>query len=1659
MVAETYKDQMCTMCHVCGSELSKVSNGNKNHQNEIILKLNVGAHCKFCDKMKERDSIKRDVMSPYETPTISPTTSMSSYDSSVSSCSEFSVDLNPTDRINQEEANMPRGRDDSFYRAEEHKDSISEATSSGVGGSNMAMENNFKEFNRGHEHNSINIEIRHANHLQEVNNTGVENESRIVNGVTGNGNSSGFLDEIESKIWDPPEAKDPEDDMQGSMAYNDDDDEECGDGTRWGSSSSLSNFRDEGSGSYRFKEEKQKALDEVINGKFKALITQLLRSFGVAPSVEGGESWADIITSLSWEAASFLKPDAVDGKGIGPDGCVKIKCIATGTRDQSQVIRGLVFKKHAAHKHMPTSYKNPKLLLIRGMLGQSLSVLSSFNAMQQEDYLKPIVEMIEMCHPNVILVEKSVSRDIQESILAKGMTLVFDMKLHRLERIARCTGSSIVSTDTLAIQKLKQCESFRIEKFVEEHAGFVEGGKKPSKTLMFLEGCPTRLGCTILLKGSHSDELKKIKSIVQCSVGVAYHLILETAFLVDQRAMFSTIPFAGTADSSQNDRSSPTSVSNGIHDPSVREATPDHSACAIDVPISNGFHDGDSCHVMSELGASSPFSYEPYNPVVFSGFSSLSASLKKVIGGKFPLASSYFGFTRKEPDGHNESPASLSVSSDAVAIKDCIDDAKSPDEGEPQALLASSEVLPESVEDAHENDSIENKSAMTTVIDTQSILVLMSRRNAFRGVVCEQSHFSRITFYKNFDVPLGKFLRDKILNQGSLCTTCGGLPEAHFYYYAHHNEQLTIQVKRLPKEKELPGEGEGKLWMWSRCGKCKPFNGSTRSTKRVLISTAARCLSFGKFLELSFSHHSLFARLASCGHSLQRDFLYFFGLGPVVAMFRYSPVTTYTISMPPQKLEFNSSIRSDWFAKEIEKVSKKRMLLFAEVECNLKKIGPQFAGSVLHLMDSPKVFSDIEEMFKQESHDFELSIRNAVKNENPDQNAYNLLVLNRLLWELLLESFIWDRRLHHLSSADPPKVAAVSSGKADQQPESTMDGDAGKGNEGTDLGANAFSVREIPIKEPPEVEREFSVKDIPIENPMREHEQDDSSKVITASEDLHRATADNLSSSISSDQNLLSRSDVLSYDHSGKAENQLSPDHSDIDRTNQKSMSLLKPGSFVSVRESQGLTLQSSLFSTCQSVNGWFWKPFTEIKEFYVTKLLRGYSPRFEFVSSQNSEYLVKTHQLISEEGSRLRIPLANDNYFVSDYEGELSSIIACALAVLNGQSAMTDLITDDGCSDSWGAGKVAENMQNLIRVSSSTSYSSSNGSLDSDSVHSTRSTFSEESRLSSFDGLGLLESLLPSENCKAEVSLGVTKSLMKGKYSVVCLYANEFRDLRSYCCPSEVDFIASLSRCRNWDAKGGKSKSVFAKTLDNRFIIKEIKKTEFDSFEKFAPHYFKYMKLSFESGNQTCLAKVLGIYQVTLRLNKSGKEARHDLMVMENLTFGRNITRQYDLKGALHARFTSATDGAGDVLLDQNFVNDMNSSPLYVSNKAKHLLQRAVWNDTSFLNLINVMDYSLLVVVDQQKQELVCGIIDYLRQYTWDKQLETWVKSSLYVPKNQLPTVISPKEYKKRFRKFMSAHFLCVPDNWCSQGSTDTCEICTINDDSSKSESQCVGT
>jgi 1-phosphatidylinositol-3-phosphate 5-kinase len=107
-------------------------------------------------------------------------------------------------------------------------------------------------------------------------------------------------------------------------------------------------------------------------------------------------------------------------------------------------------------------------------------------------------------------------------------------------------------------------------------------------------------------------------------------------------------------------------------------------------------------------------------------------------------------------------------------------------------------------------------------------------------------------------------------------------------------------------------------------------------------------------------------------------------------------------------------------------------------------------------------------------------------------------------------------------------------------------------------------------------------------------------------------------------------------------------------------------------------------------------------------------------------------------------------------------------------------------------------------------------------------------------------------------------------KFSVTCYFARQFDALRKKCCPIDLDYIRSLSRCKRWSAQGGKSNVYFAKTMDERFIIKQVTKTELDSFVDFAPHYFRHLTVSLSSRSPTCLAKIMGLYQVDSNIEPS---------------------------------------------------------------------------------------------------------------------------------------------------------------------------------------------
>ncbi|KAF9270798.1 hypothetical protein L218DRAFT_976461 [Marasmius fiardii PR-910] len=307
-------------------------------------------------------------------------------------------------------------------------------------------------------------------------------------------------------------------------------------------------------------------------------------------------------------------------------------------------------------------------------------------------------------------------------------------------------------------------------------------------------------------------------------------------------------------------------------------------------------------------------------------------------------------------------------------------------------------------------------------------------------------------------------------------------------------------------------------------------------------------------------------------------------------------------------------------------------------------------------------------------------------------------------------------------------------------------------------------------------------------------------------------------------------------------------------------------------------------------------------------------------------------------------------------------------------------------------------------------------------------------------------EAANPTEDLKVPSSkLPWAITFESGGLTISCtvLYPEQFDALRrTYDC--ERSMIESLSRCVKWNASGGKSGSAFLKTGDDRFIAKELSKPELQAMEMFAPAYFDYMSSSVSSNRPTLLAKVFGCYKLTFKKAEHergpgrAKSTQMNLLVMENLFYDRRFSKIYDLKGSTRNRHVQSTGRENEVLLDENLVQTAHLSPFYLREHSKRILRGALYNDSKFLAEINVMDYSLVCGVDSQNNELVVGIVDFIRTYTWDKKLESWVKESAFMGAGRgEPTIISPKQYRQRFISAMERYFPLVPDRWMKQKDT----------------------
>jgi 1-phosphatidylinositol-3-phosphate 5-kinase len=66
---------------------------------------------------------------------------------------------------------------------------------------------------------------------------------------------------------------------------------------------------------------------------------------------------------------------------------------------------------------------------------------------------------------------------------------------------------------------------------------------------------------------------------------------------------------------------------------------------------------------------------------------------------------------------------------------------------------------------------------------------------------------------------------------------------------------------------------------------------------------------------------------------------------------------------------------------------------------------------------------------------------------------------------------------------------------------------------------------------------------------------------------------------------------------------------------------------------------------------------------------------------------------------------------------------------------------------------------------------------------------------------------------------------------------------------------------------------------------------------------YFEYLSKSFFHGLPTVLCKIVGVYQIGYHNRVTGKKTMEQIAVMQNIFYGRNVSKVFDLKGSIRGR------------------------------------------------------------------------------------------------------------------------------------------------------------
>jgi hypothetical protein len=735
------------------------------------------------------------------------------------------------------------------------------------------------------------------------------------------------------------------------------------------------------------------------------------------------------------------------------------------------------------------------------------------------------------------------------------------------------------------------------------------------------------------------------------------------------------------------------------------------------------------------------------------------------------------------------------------------------------------------------NEGIQRSiSGQVTAFDHQSILITsvwMTDKTQ-----CCPAEVKGICYYSMQDVSLGQFLRDSCFNLSLKCQnpSCKKSVLDHSLSFVHNDGLINITVDHLdealpqaPMEfsrnmdsKHADDESEElddiPIATWTYCNDC-----SEVVTPLTWLSANTWKYSFGKFLESSFYNRDTIVNSpqSACQCALQKSTTLFFGCGRLAAKFTYERIRPFGVFVR-KSLPIDTTFHRSRALQHLEKISMASSSLFVKFDKHIEKVARE-ARSVKRLSDNhhlQTVIIELNRISNEVDHAAKtLQEKIASVSEkclNEHDGAVDDAALFRFPWHarrfLFMLTSAWNEKL---SAAGQAIVAMKKLSSASQRNES------GIGTNVPSIVAGDQNAEELNegmrrLRQLHEVYSRYNLTDIHTVLPT-----------IPGNTD-HRAL-----------------------------ETEFDDDFEDPDATID----------FAGEVDADVLASRRRLYNTPQSIDTsrlgvrTLSSANSQIKQTPGATVKSAITRFFQRGGRERDPYVVN---LGSFHDGRPRLEPGVNGIVVPVIDEQLSTVIAYSLSSkeYDNQFQNYTKIDNSGLETPNGLGTPPsvpiksqadgnhrnppkDSQQNLPRGQSSANFSGKKG-IERRMLVRNKSHIKHTFRDLDEKGQNLCKFVCTTY--WATQFHAVREAFLSQGSGSKDTSSNSSSGTQSSL-DIEKAFILSLSSAYSWAASGGKSGASFARTADDRFVIKCISRTELQMFLDCAPAYFEYLSKAFFHG------------------------------------------------------------------------------------------------------------------------------------------------------------------------------------------------------------------